>query len=445
MNNKDFNILLISLYNDEAYGLRILHSILSKEGYNVKMLFLKINEKTIIEGINKVSNLEIELLKECIWKFSPHVIGFSLVSSNFNLYKKIYEQIRPMGIFTIIVGGWQASLNPEETIKYCDILYRGEGESGVNQLIESICYGHSPLFLKNIWINSDIGIFKRKINSLITNFDNIPFPLLDNSNSAYIENNKLTYQDPYFENSRYGTMIGRGCPYQCSYCSNSYMKILYPEGWNDIRYRSIDSVIEELNIVKSRLPNIKRINFYDEVFKLPIKKHKEFCSKYKEFIKLPFYSMFYPGMISDTMIKDLKETGLEGVWIGIQSGSERIRKEVFKRFYSNEQIQNEANILHRYNISVRYDFIMDNPFETEEEFKESIELMKDLPKPFSVNLFSLKFFPNTEITQMALEKGLITKEELDDRLKDDHQVYLVSQDKKDKVKELLNESQITIM
>lgn len=446
MNKSNFNILLISLYNNEAYGLRLLHSILYKEGYNVKMLFLKINDKAIKQGINTLTYIELELLKECIWNFNPNIIGVSLVSSNFNLYKRIYKEIRPMGTFTIIVGGWQASLNPEDTIKYCDILFRGEAESEIVKLIETIYENRSLLFVKNIWFNTGIGVFKRNINPLISDLDTIPISIIDNSQSAYIENDKLQFKEPYFENTRYGTMIARGCPYKCTYCSNEFMaNIVYPNTWNHIRHRSISHVINELKSIKETLHNIKRINFYDEIFRLPQHMHKEFCVQYKKYIKLPFYCMFYPGTFTEEIIKDLKKTGLKGVWIGIQSGSERVRKEIFKRFYSNDQIKKDANILHRYKIDTRYDFIMDNPFETEKEFQESIQLMKELPKSFSINLFSLKFFPNTEITQMALNRGIITQESLDDNLKADYQEYLVNEQKKNEVKQLLNEPKITIM
>lgn len=133
----------------------------------------------------------------------------------------------------------------------------------------------------------------------------------------------------------------------------------------------------------------------------------------------------------------LKESGLAGVWLGIQSGSERVRREIFKRHYSKDTILKQIRILTKYGINIRYDFIFDNPFETEEENEESMELMRAFPRPCSFNIFSLKYFPNTEITKMALEKNIITEDDIENQLKDDYQYYLVSKEKEESILDLI--------
>ena len=49
-----------------------------------------------------------------------------------------------------------------------------------------------------------------------------------------------------------------------------------------------------------------------------------------------------------------------------------------------------------------------------------------LPKPKSFNFFSLKFFPHTEITEMALKQGIIREENLDDQLNIESPVYTIN-------------------
>ena len=136
--------------------------------------------------------------------------------------------------------------------------------------------------------------------------------------------------------------------------------------------------------------------------------------------------MFFPGTCSEDLIKAMKPAGLAGVWMGVQSGSERVRKEVFKRNYSNDKVIEQANLFTKYDISVKYDFIFKNPFETDKETEDTIKLMAELPEPKSFNLFSLKFFPHTEITDMALEQKLIDASALDDQLNIDSPVYTIS-------------------
>lgn len=424
----NYKILLISFYNDEAYGLRLLHSILHHQGYDVKMLFLKKPIQNSFAGqLNNVTDEEKDILSSFIKNYDPNIIGFSLVSSNFSLYKRIYNHIRGLGDFKVVVGGWQASLNPEETILYSDILVIGEGEEAFQELVDKLYRNQSIDDVRNTWIRKGKKTINSPLRPLIADLSAFPIPIFENESSYYIENNKITHKEPYFENSRYGIMIGRGCPYNCTYCSNSYMaKNVYCGKWSKIRYRDIAHVMIELNEVKRKLLNVNRINFYDEVF-MPQKAWADyFVERYKNEIALPFYCMFYPGTCKEETATILKEAGLAGVWLGVQSGSERVRKEVFKRHYSNDIIKRQVEIFHRYNIGIKYDFILDNPFETFEESLESIKLMLELPEPFSVNLFSLKYFPNTEITAMALEAGIISDKSMNDHLETDHQNYLVT-------------------
>jgi len=424
MGKKNYKILFISLFNGEALGVRILHSILHHEGYDARLLFLKVPFQNRYNSTGDVTEKELLLLEDYIREYKPNLIAFSLVSSVFGLYKRIYERIKGSGEFKIFLGGWQASLNPEECIKYSDIVCVGEGEDALLEVADKLFNNQPVDCIDNIWVKKDNKIIKNPIRPLIQNLSRFPTPVFDDNLSAYIENDELINKEIYKFNTRYGIIAGRGCPYSCTYCSNVYMaKNLYPRAWTKIRYRSPEHVISELIDVKERLPEITRINFYDEVF-LPDKDWvKEFFTRYKQEIALPFYCMFFPGTVKEDFLKILKESYLAGVWIGVQSGSEKIRKNIFKRNYKNSVILEQAKLFHQYGISVRYDFIFDNPFETFEESLESVNLMLELPQPFSMNLFSLKYFPHTEITDMALEAGFISKNDFDDERLSDRDQY----------------------
>jgi anaerobic magnesium-protoporphyrin IX monomethyl ester cyclase len=407
------------------------------------MLFLKANDKQIRDNYKKrlktsfkhevdyVTDNELDIFERYIINYKPDILAFSLVCSVFGLYKKIYEKIRKLGSFKIVLGGWEPSLNPEQCINYCDIVCIGEGENVLPELVDKMYNGQEIDDIANLWIRKDNRIIRNNTRPLMDNLNDCPNPIFDNNLSAYIENDEIVYEDPYMSNTRYGIITGRGCPYHCTYCSNNYMaKNIYPKKWSKTRQRSVDHVMDELISVKERLPKIERINFYDEVF-LPNKVWlNEFTDRYKAEIDLPFYCMFYPGTCNDETAKLLKEAGLVGVWIGVQSGSERVRTGIFKRNYTNRTVLKQAETFHKYGVSVRYDFILDNPFETFDESLESINLMLEFPQPFSLNLFSLKYFPKTEITSMALAEGLISENDLADQRLEDQDNYHISMNQK---------------
>jgi radical SAM superfamily enzyme YgiQ (UPF0313 family) len=384
-------ILFCIFENSEALGLRILHSIVASKYGTCKLLF--------------INEYNIKLILEAIRDFQPDVLGFSLVSANWDYYKIAYPFIRKAGKFKIILGGWFPTLSPDECKSYCDVVVRGEGERVIIQVLEDI--------KENKYLREYIGPRADTKNQ--------PFPLLDNNSnrpgywSSVIENWKLEERDPIFQNYRYGISIGRGCPHSCTYCSNNYMKNLYPN-CGKIRFRDYENVFSELLWVKKKLNNLTTIVFFDEIFMPPKEGRAEFFQNYKKAINFPFYALFYPGTCTDEFAKELKQAGLAGVWLGVQSGSERIRKEIFNRYGSNERILKQAQIFSQNNINARYDFIFENPFDTVETLEETRNLIKQLPGPNTINAFRMKFFPNTEITKMALKAGLTDKEDMKRRL-----------------------------
>lgn len=443
-------ILLVSFFNDEAYGVRSIHAHLVEKGVDARMMFMKLprnhgeSQEEKVKGhfigkINAVSEQEIDLLVGHIADNSYDLIGFSLVSQHFTLYKRIFERIGNLQSVTIVVGGWQASLNPQDTIHYTDYLCIGEGEEALVELVEKMAGDADTHDIPNFWINTPSGIIKNQVRELQRNLSAYPLPIYEDRFCFVIENNSLTNREPYFANPRYGTFIGRGCPYKCTYCSNSYMAgNVYPGSWSRIRYRDVEHVKEEMRLIKKELKNIRTINFYDEVFSPPLGWIQDFFAWYKDEVAIPFYCFFYPGTCSDEKARLLAEAGMAGVWLGIQSGSERVRRDVFKRHYSNEKIISQAKIFLKYGISVRYDFIFDNPFESFDESLESISLMLELPQPYSLNTFSLKYFPNTEITEMARERGLIEKKDADDHRVTDQDYYLISRETGDGEHKFIN-------
>lgn len=451
-NKKQFRVLLVSLFNDEALNIRLLHSIVHNKGYDARMLFLKKfpirnqkgNEylkKSFIHEPNKLTDKELELFADFILGYKPHIIAFSLVSSNFSLYKKIYDKVRPLGDFIILIGGWQASLNPEHTIQYCDALCIGEGEEAISEIVDNL-FTHQPIdHVQNLWVNKNGAIIKNNVRNLINDLNKNPIPVFDNEKVYSIDDDNLFHEEPFINNVRYAIMASRGCPYRCTYCSNEYMaNKIYGLKWSATRYRSVDSILSELAMVKNKFPKIERIDFLDEVF-IPNKTWmKEFCARYPEEIGLPFYCFFYPGTCLDETAELLKKSMLHGVWLGVQSGSEKIRKKVFKRFYTNTTVLKQAHIFNKHNINVKYDFIFDNPFETFEDSMETIKLILEFPQPFSLNLFSLKYFPKTEISSMALKRGFISAKNIDDSYKPmtDVQYYKVNIHGRDKNVSFIN-------
>jgi radical SAM superfamily enzyme YgiQ (UPF0313 family) len=110
----------------------------------------------------------------------------------------------------------------------------------------------------------------------------------------------------------------------------------------------------------------------------------------------------------------LREAGAAMMTMGIQSGSERMRKEYYNRHDTNEEIVRAARILRRHEMHCSFDLILDNPLEDESDRRATLELLLRLPRPFELHTHTLTHFPHTNLTNLLLERKLIRREDVED-------------------------------
>jgi len=119
-------------------------------------------------------------------------------------------------------------------------------------------------------------------------------------------------------------------------------------------------------------------------------------------------------MVDERRVKLMRAAGLWATTMGIQSGSERIRRDCYERETSQDEIIEACNILARHGVVRNLDFIGDNPYESDADREETLDLLCRLPKPFYFNYFSLTYFPGVDLTDRALRDGYITAEDVED-------------------------------
>ena len=111
------------------------------------------------------------------------------------------------------------------------------------------------------------------------------------------------------------------------------------------------------------------------------------------------------------VLSRLVNAGLDRVICGIESGAEHIRREVFRRRASNSHIFQSIAAMKAAGLKVTCNFILDNPFETDDDRRETFEMVSALSKTCLFNLFNLVFYPKTFVTNTAFARGLISSEE----------------------------------
>jgi radical SAM superfamily enzyme YgiQ (UPF0313 family) len=136
---------------------------------------------------------------------------------------------------------------------------------------------------------------------------------------------------------------------------------------------------------------------------------REFAEKWREKVGLPFFCAgITPTHISSEKVEILLAGGLNRVRMGVQSGSDRVLK-FYRRPNRPGLVKQATDILGVFaNMMVppNYDIIVDNPIETADDVQDTLRLINNLPRPFTLNIFSLRYIPNTQLGSQLNEMGL---------------------------------------
>jgi len=330
--------------------------------------------------------------------------------------ERIVEDIRKNFPKTkIIIGGVYATLFPEECLKLADVVFRGECEEAIVEFTDAFKNNMSFELLDNaVTKNSDGEIRINPMRDLKKEISNIPHPDFGGDNMYYINNDQVSKGDPRAKTHSYELRTSRGCPNRCSYCSSSSIRDLYKGKGPFIRQREVDDVIQELLAVKQRNQGLQLLRFWDDIFPWNKEWVAKFSVEYKKNISLPFEIWGHPRLSGNVeCLKALVEAGLSKIVVGIQSGCPNIRKNIYTRHETQEEILNCSRAIAEAKVPmVVYDFILGHPFETVDDLKTTLELCRNISKPFKLQLHGLSFLPGTPIEQIAIDHGVKTQEEI---------------------------------
>ncbi len=401
------NIALISPYPDiQAFGIRTISACLKREGHEVDLFFLP---KRFTERYENITLNEIVNLTK-----KSNLIGISLMTNFFDNAIQITQKLKENYDIPILWGGIHPTIRPEECLNYADMVCIGEGEETLVELSNKMEDGYY-YDVRGIWFKDKEKIIKNPIQPLTQSLDHIPFPDYDYKthfilNKGYIQKMDMKLIKRLLIRT-YRTIPTRGCPFGCAYCCNNTINKMYPNQ-KPLRKRSVDNIIKELIEVKKLLPFIDRIRFDDDAFlSLSMNEIEEFCEKYKKNVSLPLVvTGVNPSTLNREKLSLLVDAGLNFIRMGIQTGSERTKK-IYERRHTNQQVERTVKIINEFKDRIKkpqYDIILDNPWETDEDLIETLMFLSKLPTPYTLSLFSLNFYPETELYRKAKMDGIIT-------------------------------------
>ncbi len=380
----------------ESLGIAYIASMLISKGHQVKI----IDAQFFDLGIDKVY--------ETLMQENFDLIGFSLYEETAPFFEELYRMIEGKVNSHICLGGHFASFYAEKLLRKfprVNCISIGEGETTIAELVE-----HLPneewKKTDGICYLEDDNIVYTEPRELIADLDSIPYP----------------YRDPYFKSvddpSGYSATISasRGCYANCSFCSiQSFYSFLKGK---HIRIRKPEKVVDEIEYV-NKTYGINKFFFSDDNFLATNRVKPGWIDTFideieKRNLKINFDIDCRVNDIEETLFIRLKKAGLNGVFLGIESFSQRALDTLNKKVLVQDNI-NAINLLHKLRITVWMGFIMFDMFTTLDEIRDNLKALEKInyfkyfnyDRPVSGDRLAspLKLYNGTPILKKLLEES----------------------------------------
>jgi radical SAM superfamily enzyme YgiQ (UPF0313 family) len=329
---------------------------------------------------------------------TPGLIGVSLTTRQWLRAREVVGGLRKLSNIPVVAGGLHPTFSPEDILAHegFDYVCLGEGEAALLDLVNALEAGLSAAdaHIDNIWVR---GGTRPKLRDPIEPLDSIPFMARDMLDERWGVHHISTQ---------------RGCPFPCTYCAARMFDQLYSDGKTADygRRRSHGSVLAELAEIQSRGP-LNYVIFLDDTFTIHHSWVREFCKVYKRDFAIPFSLHARVETVNKEILDELAEAGCRHITYGVESGSERVRREIMKRWASNQRFRDVFSWTKEVGIMPTANYIIGTPGETVAEMQETIMLHHEL-QPVDFGYFVYYPYPGTDLFQTCRENGWLPEDYL---------------------------------
>lgn len=359
--------------------------------------------KSYYEHYATTDNVEIEFVHTAQELKERRFDIVALSSSTFDsgLVTEFAGEIKALHNPVIILGGHHITTLPHTLNTAFNYGVMGEGEQTFLELINALLEGPpSTSKLRQIQglVFHDCGdVVINAPRGEINPLDKVPIP---QRSGKYPPNSLIT---------------SRGCHYRCTFCSGARY-------WSKVRYFSAGHVVEELKQIVSAWQNrddsedVNQVVFYDDLAVANRERLKEIVNQVEAFNindKLRFLMTSRSEIVDAELAGLMKRMNVFVTQLGLESGTDRILKELKGKSASVSKNQNALNVLHKAGLPASGCFIIGYFDETREEIKATLDfILRNVEegKLMSAQIATLTPIPGTPVWDKALERNLVSED-----------------------------------
>lgn len=365
-------------------------------------------------------DIEEARLEDVVRDYQPDIVGITSNTPQVKqgwLCARTIKSVKPDTL--IVQGGPHVSALPEEAAARpeIDLVARGEGEEtwiDLTAMLERVKAGNSNLQIRELLdpktkiLDKVLGITYQTVDgkirhtherTAVADLDALPFPAY-----KYFKMERYSSLQPAMDaiekGKSFSMMTSRGCPYRCTFCSQSVMA----EKW---RARSPESVVAEWRHLVEDW-GAEEIGILDDSANID---RKRLYHLSEELIKAGLHTKAQWIMINGIranladveLLGKMKEAGCKRVAFGVETGDEDILESIDKRV-THDQIRQAFKNAKKVGLETVGFFIIGLPGDTEETMEKTIRFACELD-PLVANFSMMTPYPGTKVWEQVHRNG----------------------------------------
>ncbi len=391
-------------------GIAYLKAYLNTYLPEVEVLLFDTN----IDAIDYIYHYDHNASMECLWSrvekrirdYNPDIVGISAfahaVAPEAHKLAAICKSIS--SDIVVVMGGSYPTLSYDVVLKdmNVDVVVWSEGEVVLCNLVKALLNKEGLAGIKGIIYRESGKIKKNAQQHQIENLDDLPFPdFSDLPVALYDVVSRNALQRTMVNLKTISINTARGCLYNCGFCATKRV-------WGAIRYRSPQSIMEEIRQLKGKY-NFNLVKFNDDLL---TGDHKRVIDISNSFIRTRVVDHWSSAGVTVTSLTDSKmvdkmvESGYHYFALPIESGCNSTLKQIGKPHKLESVGKAIENLRKHKEVYMAAVFLVGFPFETKEDIVKTYDFAASLDIDWACfNIFIP--FPETRLYDLCVEKGYL--------------------------------------
>jgi anaerobic magnesium-protoporphyrin IX monomethyl ester cyclase len=275
-----------------------------------------------------------------------------------------------------------------------DFVLVGEAEQTLLDLVRAIDRGIDTSRIPGV-VALDSPLISRdalkRVSSRNLPSDHLPFPARDLIDLEPYRQAWLSSHDSFSLN----LIAGRGCPFRCNWCAK-------PIFGDSFYSQPAEIVAQEMQILKERY-RAQHLWFADDIFALNRRWIQQLAAEVeKRNCALPFKIQARADLMSPETVAALKRAGCAEIWMGVESGSQKILDAMDKGLLV-EQVHSARENLRQHEIRAGFFLQFGYPGESWADIRETVALVRET-RPDDIGVSFSYPLPNTKFYELVRQQ-----------------------------------------